>query len=303
MMMALGLALSASSCSEKLPTESNIIDSEPKMTDFDRWLEENYRAPYNIHFLYRYEDIQTDMAYNLAPAEEIYCRIMAKMLRYLWIDVYSECAGMDFMQKYSPRMLQIIGSGSYNSDGTINIGFAEGGQKISLNVANWLEKENWIRINYHEDGGYDVEILDRSKINGYYLHFVHHEYAHILHQTINYPVEFKTISQNDYVAQWTSLSETAAAQKGFVSSYSASGASEDFVEVLSTYVCSTDEAWQNILTRGGDAGAAIIEKKLDIVKSYMNVTWNIDLDHMKSVIDRRFNNINKLDWDNFETAE
>ncbi len=308
-MILAATVLTASCNKDELDTKSHILDSVNEQTDFDKWLEENFRAPYNIRFLYRYEDIQTDMSYNIAPADELYCRILAKMLRYLWIDVYSECGGHDFMRRHSPRMLQIVGSGAFNSNNTINIGFAEGGQKITLNVANWMEKEGWVKINYKDSEtkdwtkGYSVEILKRGAINGYYLHFTHHEYAHILHQTISYPTEFKTISQGDYAAQWNSLTTEAAAKLGFVSNYASGNPDEDFVEVFSIYVTSSDDEWQTILNRAGSTGAAIIKKKLDIVKSYMQVSWNIDVEQMRAAMERRYDDIAKLDWDNFNTEE
>ncbi len=314
--MALAAVLSVTSCGkEELDPTSHIIDTVNEETEFDKWLEENYRSPYNIRFLYRYEDIQTSMSYNIAPAKEIYCRILAKLFRYLWIDVYSECGGTDFMRKNSPRMLQIVGSGAYNSNGTITVGFAEGGQKITLNVANWLESYGMLRIDYDEDGAdnngdgyvdYTVEILKPKTINNYFLHFAHHEYAHILHQTIDYPNEFKTISQGSYAASWTGVSYEKALKDGFVTTYSTAGASEDFVEVFATYITSSDEEWQEILTGAaadGAAGAERINKKLDIVKNYMKSSWGIDLDQMRSVVERRYGDISKLDWDNFKTGE
>ncbi len=308
--MFLMSALLAVSCSdEPLDTNSYIKDSVNEWTDFDQWLEENYRAPYNIAFLYRYEDIQTDMTYNLVPADELYCRILAKMLRYLWIDVYSECGGYDFMRKNSPRMLQIVGSGGWNTNNTINIGFAEGGQKITLNVANWMESSNWVKINYNDTEGHDwkqgytVEILNKSAINGYYLHFAHHEYAHILHQTIDYPSEFKTISQGDYVAQWNSITDADALRKGFISSYASGSASEDFVEVFSIYITCSDDEWQSKLNTAGETGTAIINKKLDIIKNYMKASWGIDVDKMRKMMESRYADIDKLDWDNFKTGE
>ncbi len=312
--MALAVALFATSCSkEELKPTSQIIDSVNEQTDFDKWLEENYRAPFNIRFLYRYEDIQTDMNYNLAPANELYCRILAKMLRYLWIDVYSECAGPDFMRKYSPRMLQIVGSGGWNTNNTINVGLAEGGQKITLNVANWMEKEKWVEIHYlgtdeNNDGQEDywVEILRKDAINGYYLHFTHHEYAHILHQTVNYPTEFREISRDDYAAQWNSVTEAQANQLGFVSSYASGSANEDFVETYSTYIVVSDEEWAAIASRSGgwsSEGWTKIAKKLDIIRNYMRDVWGIDIDYMREVLARRYADISKLDWDNFKTGE
>ncbi len=57
-------SLLAVACSEDdLSDQSVITNSVNEPTEFDAWLEQNYRAPFNIRFLYRYEDIETDMLY------------------------------------------------------------------------------------------------------------------------------------------------------------------------------------------------------------------------------------------------
>ncbi len=292
---------------EELNPQSQVIDSMTEMTEFDKWLDQNYRAPYNINFLYRYEDIQTNHEYDLSPANELDCKIMAKMLRYLWIDVYSEIAGNDFMRRFAPRVLQIVGSGAYNDNNTINIGFAEGGMKIVLFVCNWLETADWIDIIYNngvdETDGFTVEVNNIPAINGYIFKLIHHEFAHILHQTIMYPNEFKAISQNDYVAQWQNVPESQANALGFVSSYAMAAASEDFVETFSIYVTDSLDSWNARIITAGPYGSEIIYKKVDIVKSYFLSTWGIDVDEMRAIITRRYNDMHELDWSNFKTEE
>lgn len=298
--------LFAVSCDEdSLSDTSVIIDSVNVETEFDTWLEDNYRAPYNIRFLYRYEDIETDMTYDLVPAEEIYSRIMAKMVRFLWIDAYTEVTDVHFMRENSPRMMQVIGSGAYNTNNTLLLGTAEGGQKITLYVGNWLE--DYIDIVYangvDETEGYTVNIRDVDMVNYYYLHTIHHEFAHILNQKIDYPRDFNTISQNDYVASWTSFSEEDAAALGFVSPYAGSASGEDFVEVFAYYLTWSEEEWQAKLDQAGDTGADRIQRKLTIVKNYMEESWNIDMDELRAVLARRYGEISHLDWSDFNTAE
>lgn len=290
------------SCSDgPLDPTSVITDSVNIETEFDKWLEENYRAPYNITFYYRYEDIETDMTYDLVPAKEIYSRILAKMIRFLWIDPYTEVTDIHFMRENSPRIMQVIGCGAYNSNNTLQLGTAEGGQKITLYVGNWLE--DFLKINYtnrsNEEDGYTVTITDVDMINYYYLHTIHHEFAHILNQKIEYSTDFNTISQNDYVAQWNTLNESEAAEMGFVSPYASSASGEDFVEVFSYYLTWSEAEWQAKLQQAGTSGADRIERKLAIVKSYMADNWNIDMDELREVLARRYEEIDMLDWSNF----
>lgn len=294
--------LTTTSCNEdELSNESVITEPINEETDFDKWLEDNYRAPYNIRFLYRYEDIETDMTYDLVPAKEIYSRILAKMIRYLWIDAYTEASDVHFMRENSPRLMQVIGSGAYNTNNTLQLGTAEGGQKITLYVGNWLE--DFLDITYKngvdESGGYSVTITDVDNINFYYLHTIHHEFAHILNQKIDFTTDFNTISQGDYVAQWNTLTEEEAAVKGFVSPYASSAPGEDFVEVYSYYLTWDDAEWQAKLAQAGQVGADRIERKLAIVKSYMKENWGVDADQLRQILARRYSEIDHLDWSNF----
>lgn len=299
--LAFGMC-AATSCSEESLNPTSVITSSVNVeTEFDTWLEDNYRAPYNINFLYRYEDIESDMTYDLVPAKEIYSRILAKMIRFLWIDPYTEVTDIHFMRENSPRIMQVIGSGAYNSNNTLQLGTAEGGQKITLYVGNWLE--NYLRIDYvngtDDSEGYTVTITDVDKINYYYLHTIHHEFAHILNQKIEFSTDFNTISQNDYVAQWNTLSDQEAAVLGFVSNYASSASGEDFVEVFAYYLTWSEQEWQAKLDQAGTSGADKIERKLAIVKSYMASNWGIDMDELRKVLARRYEEIDLLDWSNF----
>ena len=294
--------LAGISCNEDSLSDASVITQSVNVeTEFDTWLEDNYRAPYNIRFLYRYEDIETDMTYDLVPAKEIYSRILAKMIRFLWIDPYTEATDVHFMRENSPRVMQVIGSGAYNTNNTLQLGTAEGGQKITLYVGNWLE--NYLDITYDngkdETDGYSVTITDVDNINHYYLHTIHHEFAHILNQKIDYPTDFNTISQGDYVAQWNTLTESEAAVLGFVSPYASSASGEDFVEVFSYYLTWSEDEWQAKLTQAGTTGADRIERKLAIVKTYMEESWGIDVDQLREILARRYNEIDLLDWSNF----
>ena len=295
-------SLLAVACSEDdLSDQSVITNSVNEPTEFDAWLEQNYRAPFNIRFLYRYEDIESDMSYDLVPAREIYSRIMAKMVRFLWLDPYTEVTNAHFMRNHSPRLMQIIGSGAYNQNNTLLLGTAEGGQKITLYVGNWLERFMTIHYNNGVDDkeGYWVEILDPDQVNYYYMHTIHHEFAHILHQKKEYPQDFNVISKGDYSAQWTSVSDQEAAQLGFITPYASSATHEDFVEVYSNYLSMNDAQWNQRLQMAGSVGADRIQRKLAIVKTYMKEVWDIDVEAMRASLARRYNDIENIDWSNF----
>ncbi len=284
-------------CSDDdLSDTSVILDSINEENEFDEWLEENFRAAYNIDFKYKYEDIESDLSYDLVPAELSQSIILAKMVKYLWLEPYTEVGGLTFMRTYSPRVFHVIGTVGWNTNGTYTLGTAEDGLKITLYAGNWLS--NWFAIEYNEDGtDYTIEI-DVDNVNYYYLHTMHHEFGHILHQTVDYPTDFDQVSAGSYVSSWQDYSETEALQAGFISAYARSGVDDDFVETLSYYVTYSVEQWEAKMSTAGTSGAAIINTKLEIVKEYMADVWDIDLDELRDVLARRYDEIYDIDWVN-----
>lgn len=276
-------ALLFASCSERpLDPDSQIFDSTVKQNDFDKWLSEKYVLPYNIEFIYRMEYIESDMNYYLVPAEYDKSVQIAKLMIHLCLEAYDEVTGSrDFIKTYFPKMIHIVGSAAYRNNGTIVLGTAEGGLKITLYMINSLQ-------------------LDPEYLNEYYFHTMHHEFAHILHQTKPYSSDFDMISGSDYVKDsWNSAftSDEKAQQSGFITAYASSEPNEDFVELISTYITNTPEYWAKMLQNAGKTGSAIISQKFDIVYNYMKGTWNIDLDELQEVILKRQAEIDQLNLD------
>lgn len=275
------------SCSEeKLNSESVFKDTDHALqTEFDKWLLDNYAYPYNISFKYKMEDIETNMSYDLTPATTKNAIAMAKIVKHLWLEVYDEVAGVDFTRTYIPRVIHLVGSGAYNSNNTFLLGTAEGGLKVTL-----------FRINDLNINNINVNLLSE-----WYLKTMYHEFAHILHQTKNYPEEFKSISNADYIGgNWSSISSTLemAYKLGFVSRYSRQEANEDFVEIIAIYIVYGQANWDSILAQAGTSGAAIISQKLEIVKSYLRNSWNLDIDELRRVFESRALMLNYLDLSN-----
>lgn len=296
--LAILVLVGLSSCSEeKLNPKSVIIDSITEENDFDRWLMTAYVEPYNIDFKYRMEDIESDMSYNLIPAEYTKSVQMAKLLTHLCTQTYDEITGdKTFMRKYFPKIINLVGSPAYMSNGSVILGVAEGGRKITL---------------------YDINKMDVTsieKLNADYFHTIHHEFAHILHQTKPYPKDYEAIVtglskfnisyvQDDCFKVYTS--DAQAYKAGFITRYSAKADQEDFVEILSTYITNTPEQWAAKLATAatgaidtGITGRTIIESKFGIVKTYMYDVWEIDIDELRSIVLRRQSEVPDLDLDN-----
>ena len=268
--------LTFSSCQEDELNSQSIFDTSDvvaQQNDFDIWLQKNFTAPYNIRVMYRLEDMESDLEHTAAPADFEKSQSLAKIVKYAWLEAYDEVAGIDFTRAYVPKILHFIGSALYEDNGTMILGTAEGGLKVTLNVVNDLT-------------------LNRTFLNTYYFRTMHHEFMHILNQTKNYDTEYDQISEGLYVSgDWYLSSDTEARQLGFIRNYSMSSPSEDIADMLSMYVCHTPTEWQGFLREAGTSGAAIITQKLEMIKSYMDTAWNIDLDVLRDAVNRRMDDV------------
>lgn len=271
-------------CSEdKLDSHSIFNTESPKRDAFDTWLLLNYIVPYNIQFNYKYIDKESDNTYNLIPAEYDKCVAMAKLTKYLWIDSYNELLGETFIKTYCPRMIQLIGSKAYNSQGSVVLGTAEGGLKITLYNVNEL----------------DVNNPNIDFLNTWFFKTMHHEFAHILHQTKNYSTDFNLISTDYQGPSWLNLeSDEVANTMGFVTRYASFSPDEDFVEIISNYITHDAGYWQNVLNNGGALGRIKLEKKFDIVRKYLKDSWSIDIDKLRDIVQRRSGSLSEVDLEN-----
>lgn len=280
------------------PTVSE-LDPTSYTYPFDCWLRDNYLKEYNIDFRYKMQHVGTDMDYNLVPATYEKAVDMALLLKYLWIDAYNDVADETFLKMYSARIVHLIGSPAYNPvNGTMVLGLAEGGLKISLFRCNELNPD------------------DISMMNEFYFKTMHHEFAHILHQKKTYPREFNEISISHYEPfKWQDRDVRIAASLGFVSPYGSSQTQEDFVEIIANYIVKTDADWNQILDwaskgwgpasesnasiveqtdQDGVDGKAVILQKLAICRTWLADAWNLDLDELRAIVQKRQDSIDMV---------
>jgi len=260
---------------------------------FDLWLRNSYLIPYNLDFRYKMQDVGSDMNYNLVPTSFVKSQQIAKLVKYLWFDAYGAVAGPEFLKENGPKIIHLIGSPAYNPiSGTILLGTAEGGIKVTLYRCN------------------DIDPGNVSQLNEFYFKTMHHEFAHILHQKKNYPVEFNQISKGLYnPLGWQDRTASEAATLGFVSPYAGSQIREDFVEVIANYLVKSDADWNAILVLAskpgvnnsgtvlpddGVDGKAIILQKLDMATKWLKNSWNIDIQRLRSEIMTRETHINEI---------
>lgn len=270
---AVCVAMFFAACEDDKLGDSVIIGTTSQENDFDRWLNANFVAPYNIAFKYKYEEIESDYDYYTIPADYNMSIKMAHLVKYLCIEAYDEVGGTVFVRSYFPKMFYLIGEWEYRNNGTFILGTAEGGKKILLTGVN--------DINLH--------VNSAEELNYYYIKTIHHEFVHIVNQTRPYTTEFKQITGADYVADsWSEEPyNTTYLSRGFITAYSQHSDTEDFAEMASEYIVEPDSTWNAWMVEAGETGAALINQKLEIVKDYYLNTWGIDLDKMRRSVWRR----------------
>ncbi len=272
-------AVAFTGCSSDEPDTgiSVITPGNTEPTDLDNWLIANFNKPYNIDFKYRYEEIEGDFDYYLVPARYEDAITMAHLIKYLCIETYNEVAGTDFTCRYFPKMFYTVGEWEYKNNGTYVLGTAEGGRKIFLAGLNYLP----------------TYINSAAQLNTHYFKTIHHEFTHILNQTKSIPADFQLVTGSGYVADmWNEEPyRSEYLQNGFISSYSQHSYTEDFAEMMSIYVTNSTEDWNKMLDAAPAESQAAILQKLDIVMTYMKGQYNIDMDELRAVLQRRQNDV------------
>ena len=278
------MLFSVSACSDDDLGPSIFDPSTEELTELDLWMQANFTKPYNIEVLYKWLDIESDMAATLVPPTEDNAAGLADVLKKIWCLPYVNIAGNDFFCKLAPKQLMFIGSSRYNSDGTVTKGSAEGGRKIIIYEVNQFDRTNATRLKR-------------------YMKTIHHEFGHILNQTKPYTTDFKEITGTLYVGDscWdTYKTDASALQVGLISRYAGSEDTEDFVELISIYVTRPQEAWDKLLTTAGADGAAIINQKFEIVRNYLQNSWNINIDELRESVLRRADEVPDMDLESLD---
>lgn len=229
-------AMSLTSCGEDklgptiFPDVDETLDPNSYSYKLDKFLKENYLDKYNLTFLYKMPDISTNMNYNLVPADYNNSIDLAVLCKHLWFDVYDKVAGEQFLKTYGPRIILLIGSPAINpTSGSETVGLAEGGIKISLFKVNSMNINNF------------------QQMNDLYFHTMHHEFAHILHQTKTYPNEFNTISVGHYDPNNWQYRGDEVNSLGFVTGYASSEYREDYAETIACFIVYTQAQWDRMM--------------------------------------------------------
>jgi substrate import-associated zinc metallohydrolase lipoprotein len=241
----------------------------------DAWLHDTMTVPYNIEVKYKWDQFEFDVTKTLVPPKEEVVMPAIRAIHKVWIDNYINAAGAVFFKKYCPKFFILSGSASWNDNGTITLGTAEGGRKIVMYLLNDFRTK--------EMPGY--RLSDTANVKQIF-HVIEHEFGHILHQTKMYPPEFKRICAGYYTGNWNNIEDAEARKDGFVTAYAMSNESEDFVEMISMMLIEGRAGFDRIVNSipegfsvNGSSQAQARERlrqKEAMVVAYFKASYNID---------------------------
>lgn len=266
-----------SSClkEEKLNVEQK--EEDLFLTELDLYIEENFTQEFGVAVRYKFVDNYVDPTQRVAPPKVDIVRPMLDFVYDFWVLPFLEVGnGEEFFRNHVPAELIFLGGLIFNGDGTVTLGTADAGARVTFTDVN----------------SFDLVDLDWRQRQ---LHTVYHEFAHIVHQNYKLPSSFETISSEGYTSagSWFNLGEEEALIRGFVSPYGTSSPNEDFAEIIAfylyeedfyTYFIDLESDCESALCESRNAGRLLLLDKLNAIKKhYKNVT-GIDLEELRSVI-------------------
>jgi substrate import-associated zinc metallohydrolase lipoprotein len=247
----------------------------------DQWLYDTLTKPYNIAVKYKWDQFEFELGKTLVPPKEEKVIPVMSAIKQVWINTYIAEAGEIFFKQYSPKFFILSGSASWNANGTITLGTAEGGRKVVLYLLNEFRTKNM--------PGYEPR--DSATVKQMF-HVIEHEFGHILHQNVMYPQEYRRITAGLYTGNWNNISDYEARRDGFVTAYAMSGYDDDFVEMISIMLTEGRGGF-DVIVNSIPAGASIngtsqadaqarLRKKEAMVVDYFKTVWKIDFYSLQS---------------------
>lgn len=271
--VVLSTAIFLGACTGDEPLKESILDvSIPSKTALDNWIDTNYLNPYNINIQYKWNQNVVDNNRYLFPPLQSKVQPALEIVQKIWLDSYKAIAGPDFVKKIAPREFVLVGGINLNTTGTVTLGLAEAGQRITL-----FETDN-------------VNTSDRENVKRF-VHTIQHEYIHILNQTK--PFDEKTLSKitpSGYTSNWYASSTAVANEEGFITDYARSNINEDFAEMASTMLVNSKAEYEAILDGITDAVAvANIKAKEAVVVKYFKDAFGIDFYKLRDEAEKNTN--------------
>ena len=218
---------------DKIQPRNIFTGDEVESTDqLDAFLKNEFRDPYGSNIIYKFVDKFIEPDKFATPPKRELVQPVAELIKQAWIQPYNVAAdnGEVFMNRYFPAEVVMLGSPIYNGDGTITLGIADAGVRVTLTQVNDYAPDNtaWIQRTFQT---------------------LHHEFAHIVDQNFNFDDQsFFEISGVDYTSpgSWTAENLNTAIARGMVSPYGTSSVAEDFAELVSFIITTPPDEFEAV---------------------------------------------------------
>lgn len=270
-----------SSCYNEEKLDTPVFDREiGTPTELDIFIDQNFTQPYNMAVRYKFIDNFVGPGRKATPPSLESVRPMLDFIQTFWVDPYLEIEnGVGFFTDHVPSEIIFLGGPLFNDNGTVILGQAEAGARITFTNVNAIDLE---------DNNWRTEQLNT----------VYHEFAHTVHQLYKLPNAFETIAATGYTSagSWFILSDDDAVQRGFVSPYSTSSPDEDFAETVAFFLfdpefdenfispevgCATEEC----ITR--NEGRELIQLKISAIQNHYESVTGVNLEELRAAIQSR----------------
>lgn len=240
-------------------------------TAVDDWIYTNLTKPYNVEVKYKWDRSELNMIKTLVPPKEELIVPVMDVMKKVWIEPYEFVKGPSFVKELGQKQFVLVGSVEYNSNGTIVLGQAEGGRKITLFEINNFNLTN--------------KVLIRRM-----LKTMHHEFAHILHQKKMFTPLYANITPGGYDPTWFNYTDAQVRPMGFISAYSRNTIEDDFVEMIAIMLIEGKDGFAALVNGAGD-GRTALQQKEAFVRQYMFETWGIDMDILQAKTQEAINGL------------
>lgn len=265
--------------------EDDLLDEPIKETpilqdELDVFIQENFTDEYNMAIRYKFVDRYLNPGVRAVPPKIEVVRPMLDFIQDFWIDPYLQVEnGEAFFRETVPPEIILLGGLIYNFDGTVTLGTADAGARITFTDVNSIDREDpdWVNLQ---------------------LQVVYHEFAHTVHQRFKLPNAFEAITPTGYTGPgaWFTITNTQALERGYVSNYATLNPNEDFAETVAFYLFNQDFP-ESVLTDEPDCetpacetrnlGRASIREKLAAINDHYKRVTGIDLDDLRAVIQEK----------------
>ena len=327
-----GLFIALSGCRQVDDDISSVSVVKPayRRTAMDEYIEREITAPYDLQIYYRYTESEIGRNWVTVPANEENSLQFVNVLKYLFLDPYTEVMGVDFVRRFTPKALVLTGELAYNpppSNSNTRASTINGVKIVFMNINNFnfpsLDKyyqtlstmkeklktdpstqedyDNWEKWLTNQN----IEYLKRLK--DVYLRTMYHEAAHTFHQRVEPTTDFDKITsldyrQADWISGWKNEKKNSI-EYGFITNYASQEPHEDFAELFANYVIFSADEWEKQLVKADvipagrtRSGRSIIEEKIKIIKDYMLNTWGLDMDKLREQVQKRYPDFARQDF-------